>query len=42
MKDVRSHSISLKYLRFTPSVCKDGGIRKLEFVAKNQFLCFLM
>jgi len=31
----------LKYQRFTPSGCKDIGIRKFEFVAKNPFLCSL-
>ena len=29
---------SLKYLRSTTLCCKDLGIRKLEFVAKTQFL----
>ena len=29
---------SLKYWRFTPSGCKDIGIRKSELVAKTQFL----
>ena len=38
----RSNSLSLKYQRFTPSGCKDIGIRKCKFVAKTQFLyCFL-
>ena len=34
----RSNSQSLKYQRFTPSGCKDIGIRKCKFVAKTQFL----
>ena len=29
---------SLKYERFTPSGCKDVGIRQFEFVTKTQFL----
>ena len=29
---------SLKSQKFTPSGCKDIGIRKFEFAAKNQFL----
>ena len=28
-----------KYLRVTPSDCKDIGIRKFEFVEKTQFVC---
>ena len=28
----------MKYQRFTPSAYKDIGIRKVEFVAKTQFL----
>ena len=28
----------MKYPRFTPSVCKDVGIRKSEFVTTTQFL----
>ena len=28
----------LKSLKLTPSGCKDIGIRKFEFAAKNQFL----
>ena len=38
MNVVRSNNISLKYERFTSSVCKDIGIRKFEFVAKTHFL----
>ena len=34
----RSNSLSLKYQRFTPSGCKDIGIRKFEFVAKTHFI----
>ena len=34
----RSNSLSLKYQRFTPSGCKDIGVRKYKFVAKTQFL----
>ena len=33
-----SNNLSLKYLRLTPSVSKDKGIRKIEFVIKTQFL----
>ena len=29
----------MKYQRFTPSDCKDVGIRNLKFIAKTQFLC---
>ena len=32
------NSLSLKYQRFTPSGCKDIGVRKCKFVAKTQFL----
>jgi len=39
MNSVRSNILSLKYHRFTPFSCKDIGIRKFEFMAKNQFLC---
>ena len=38
MTSVRSNNISLKYQRFTTLVFKDIGIRKSEFVAKNQLL----
>jgi len=34
----RSNSLSLKYQRFTPTVCKDIGVRKCKLVAKTQFL----
>ena len=36
---VISNSLSLKYQRFTPSGCKDIGVRKYKFVAKTQLLC---
>ena len=39
INSIRSNSLSLKYQRFTPSGCKDKGVRKYEFVAKTQFLC---
>ena len=38
INSVRSNDIHLKYKRFTTSGCKDKGIRKFNFVAKNQFL----
>ena len=38
MNSFRSNSLSLKYQGFPPSGCQDIRIRKLEFVAKNQFL----
>ena len=38
MKSIRSNSLILKYYRFTLSGCKDIDIRKIEFVAKTQFL----
>ena len=38
MYTVRLNSISLKYHRFTPSGCKDIGLRKFEFVATTQIL----
>ena len=34
----RWNNLSLKYQRFSPLDCKNKGIRKSEFVAKNQFL----
>ena len=36
---VRSNTLSLKYLRFSPSGFNDIGIGKFEFVAKTQILC---
>ena len=38
INSVRSNYLSLKYQRYTPSVCKEVGIRKFEFVAKTQIL----
>ena len=38
MNYVRLNNLSLKYQRFTPSGCIHIGMRKFEFVAKNQFL----
>ena len=38
MTFVRSKNIGLKYQRFTTLGSKERGIRKSEFVAKNQFL----
>ena len=35
----RSNNLSLKYQRYTLSGCKEIGIRKFGFMAKNQFLC---
>ena len=35
---VWSNSLSLKYKRFTPSGCKDKGVRNYEYAAKTQFL----
>jgi len=40
MTFVRSKNISLKHQRFTTLGSKDIGIRKLEFVAKIQFLWY--
>ena len=36
-ESVTSNNMSLKYQRFTPSGCKDKGIKKYEFVAKTHF-----
>jgi len=30
----------MKYQWFTPSGCKDIGIRKINFAAETQFLCW--
>ena len=38
---VRSNNLILKYQRFTSSVWKYIWIRKVELVAKNQFLCVI-
>ena len=35
MNYVRLSNPSLKYQRFTPTGCRDIGIRKFDFVAKN-------
>ena len=42
MNAVRSNNISLKYQRFTTLGFKDVGIRKSEFVAKNQLLYWFL
>ena len=36
LKSVRKIVVSLKYKRFTPSGCKDIGIRKFKFVADTR------
>ena len=38
MNTVRSNNVSLKYQRFILSGCKDIRIKKIELVAKTQFL----
>ena len=38
INSIRSNSPSLKYQRFSPSGCKDKGVRKYKYVAKTQFL----
>ena len=38
MNSVTPNNLSLKYQKFTPSGCKNIGIRKLKFVTKTQFL----
>ncbi len=35
MNSVSSNNLSSKYKRFTPSDCKDKGIRKLDFDASS-------
>ena len=42
MTFVRSNNISLKYQRFMTSGSKDIRIRKSEFVAKSQFLNYIL
>ena len=42
MTSVNSNKLNLKYQRLTLSGCRDIGIRKLGFVAKTQFLYFLV
>ena len=34
-----SNNLSFKYQRFTPSGCRDIGIKKVEFETKTQSLC---
>ena len=38
VNSARSKSLRFIYQRFTPSSCKDIGIKKFEFVSKNSFL----
>ncbi len=38
INSVRPNNLSLRYLRFTSSDCKDIGIRQFECVTKTQFL----
>ena len=38
INSVRSNILSLKYLMFLSSGCKDTGIRKFEFMTKSRFL----
>ena len=38
MNSVRLNNLTLKYQRFLPSGCNDIRFRKVEFVAKTQFL----
>ena len=40
MNPLQSNNPCLKYYRFTPSSCKDIGIRKFELVAKTEFFYF--
>ena len=35
MNSVKASNISLIYLRFTPSGCKDIGITKFKFITKT-------
>ena len=42
MTSVNINKLNLKYQRLTLSGCRDIGIRKLGFVAKTQFLYFLV
>ena len=41
MNYVRSSRLIAKHIRFTPLGYKDKGIRKFEFVAKTQLLCWV-
>ena len=38
LNSVISNSLSLKYQRFTPSDCKNIGIRRFKFGGKNSFI----
>ena len=38
MNSVSMNNLSFKYQRFTPSGCKNIGIRKFEFATKFEFL----
>jgi len=38
MKYIRLNNPRLKYQRFTPTGCRDIGIRTFQFVAKTQIL----
>ena len=40
MNSVGLNNLSLKYQRFMTLGCEDLGIRKSEFVAKTQVLCY--
>ena len=40
MNSVRSNNLNFKYQTFTTSSCQYIEIRKFEFVAKTQFLCY--
>ena len=42
MISVRSNNLILKYQGFTPSGCKDIGLRTFKFVANTQFLYIFM
>ena len=38
MNSVRPNNLSLKYQSYTQTGCKDIGIKKFEFMTKNQLL----
>ena len=38
MNSFKSNNLSLKFLKFTSSICKDRGTRKFEVVEKAQLL----
>ena len=42
MHSVRSNNLSLNNQRFTPSCCKNIGIRKFELVTRTHFIYFLV